>query len=79
VSEPDRLVREPERRQLTGISGTTCWRLEREGKFPRRVKLTDTQVKNGRVGWWLSEVMEWMASRSRVTLKSVSEERAATH
>jgi predicted DNA-binding transcriptional regulator AlpA len=73
----DRLVREPERRSLTGISATTCWRLEREGKFPRRVKLTDSQEKSGRVGWWLSEVVEWMASRHRVTLKEVAEERAS--
>jgi predicted DNA-binding transcriptional regulator AlpA len=74
MSEPDRLVREPERRQLTGISATTAWRLERAGRFPRRVKLTDS-----RVGWRLSELLAWMDSRQLVTLKSVSEEQAATH
>ena len=76
----DRFVREHERRELTGISSTTAWRLERVGKFPRRVKLTDTQEKNGRVGWRLSELLAWMESRQTVTLKDVSsEERAATH
>jgi len=74
MTEADRIVCEPERRSITGISATTAWRLEREGKFPRRVKRTEH-----RIGWMLSELMAWVESRRRVTLKSVSEERAATH
>lgn len=40
------------------LSRTTLWRLEREGLFPRRIKLSDN-----RVGWIEEEVNEWIASR----------------
>lgn len=70
----DRIVREPERRSITGVSSTTAWRMERKGQFPRRVKVTDR-----RVGWHLSELLAWVASRQTVTLKPLPtpEDRAA--
>ncbi|EHT6840127.1 AlpA family phage regulatory protein, partial [Salmonella enterica] len=34
--ERERLVRENERRKMTGLSRSTVWRLEREGTFPKR-------------------------------------------
>ncbi|HAV2434669.1 TPA: AlpA family phage regulatory protein, partial [Escherichia coli] len=34
--ECDRLVREKERYEITSISRTQAWKLEREGKFPPR-------------------------------------------
>lgn len=51
----DRIVREKERREITGIGRTTAWAMEQRGEFPRRVELT-----GGRVGWRLSEVQEWV-------------------
>ena len=51
----DRFVREPECRQLTGLSRTTRWRLEREGLFPRRRKLSRNAV-----GWRHSELLDWL-------------------
>lgn len=33
----DRLVFEAERAELTGYCGRHCWKLEQEGKAPRRV------------------------------------------
>jgi len=55
----DRFIREQECRELTGLSRSTRWRLERQGKFPRRRRLSS----NG-VGWLLSEIEKWQASRS---------------
>jgi prophage regulatory protein len=55
----DRFIREQECRVLTGLSRSTRWRLERQGKFPRRRRLSP----NG-IGWLLSDVEAWQASRS---------------
>lgn len=43
--------------RLTGLSRTTIWRLEREGKFPSRRTLSGK-----RVGWIRSEIEVWLAS-----------------
>ncbi len=72
MSTPDPIIREVKVRDLCGISHTTIWRLERDGKFPRRVSIVGNLV-----GWRLSEVLAWMESRKPVDLKQ-SEERAAT-
>lgn len=58
---PDRIVRERERRAITGVSRTTAFILERQGHYPARVQLT-----GGRVGWRLSELVQWVESRPRV-------------
>ena len=56
----DRIVREKERREITGISRTTAYVLEKRGEFPARVI-----VSGNRVGWRLSELEEWIRSRQR--------------
>lgn len=48
-------------REKTSLSIQHLTRLEAQGKFPRRVKLTD--AKNGRVAWLESEVDEFLAQR----------------
>lgn len=54
----ERVIREAECRQLTGICRTTRYMMEKEGQFPARRKL------GGRaVGWLLSEVSAWQQSR----------------
>lgn len=54
----ERVIREAECRQLTGICRTTRYMMEKEGQFPARRKL------GGRaVGWLLSEVSAWQKSR----------------
>jgi prophage regulatory protein len=55
-----RILREPEVYRRTGISRVTRWRWERDGMFPRRVRL-------GRniVGWREHEIQEWIESRPR--------------
>ena len=55
----DSFVREPECRRITGLSRVTRWRLEREGKFPRRRRLS-----SGAVGWLRSEIAHWVATRA---------------
>ena len=44
----------------TGLSKTTLWRLEKAGKFPKRL---NTSVS--RIGWIEAEVDEWIESRPR--------------
>ncbi|MCK5189095.1 MAG: AlpA family transcriptional regulator, partial [Methylococcales bacterium] len=58
VQEPnavDKIIRSKEVQELTSLSRTTIWRLERKGEFPARVPLT-----SGSIGWRLSEVREWI-------------------
>lgn len=45
--------------QMTNLSRTTRWRMERQGEFPKRVRLSP-----GRVGWREQEVVAWIDSRS---------------
>ena len=43
-------------REMTGLSRTTAWRLQRSGAFPRPVRLSP-----GRVGWREGEIAAWTA------------------
>ena len=48
------IVGKADLKKVTNLSTTSVWRLEKEGKFPkRRVLIT------GRVGWLYSEIVEW--------------------
>jgi len=53
----DKIIRSKEVQELTSLSRTTLWRLERKGEFPARVPLT-----SGSIGWRLSEVQQWIKS-----------------
>jgi prophage regulatory protein len=53
-----RLIREAECRDRTGLSRSQRWRLEREGRFPARVPLSERTF-----GWVESEIDEWIAAR----------------
>lgn len=55
----DRIVREPERRKITGPSSTTWWRLEQRGEAPKRI-----QIGPNMVGWLESELLEWVRERA---------------
>jgi prophage regulatory protein len=54
----DKIIREPERRSLTGLSRTAAWDAEHRGEFPKRVELV-----GGRIGWRLSEIQQWIETR----------------
>ena len=57
----NRIIRVAAVCERTGLSRTTVWRLERQGAFPARRRLSP-----GAVGWLESEVDEWIASRLTV-------------
>lgn len=56
----DRIVREAERRSITGLCRTSAYVLERKGEFPQRVVLTGNSC-----GWRLSELLEWVRTRPK--------------
>lgn len=53
-----RFLRLPEVQQRTGIKHTRIHKLETEGRFPKRIKISDRAS-----GWLESEIDEWMAKR----------------
>jgi predicted DNA-binding transcriptional regulator AlpA len=56
------IIRKREVRKRTGgLSDTTLWRYERDGKFPKRVVLSEP----GLVGWYEDEIDEWIHDRIR--------------
>ncbi len=59
----DRLVREAERKLLTGLSRTSIFHMEKKGLFPKRRKLNPSGAG---VCWLYSELMEWINSREVV-------------
>jgi prophage regulatory protein len=56
--QSDRIIDRHERRRLVPYSDNHILRLERAGSFPERLKLGAN-----RVGWLLSEVLDWIARR----------------
>ena len=50
---------------MTKISRVTIWRLEKEGKFPPRIK-----ISSKRIGWRKAEVAKWIESLPRVVSES---------
>ena len=61
----ERIIREPECEKVTGLSRTTRWRLERQGRFPRR-----RRVSPNCVGWLESELDIWLRSRPTAELRA---------
>ncbi|WP_243140672.1 helix-turn-helix transcriptional regulator [Pelistega ratti] len=45
--------------QMVGLSNSTIWRLEREGKFPKR-----KQLSKNRVAWLKKEILNWIKQRA---------------
>jgi prophage regulatory protein len=58
---PNDLILRPERRRLVPLSDTTVWRMERHGKFPRRIAISDK-----RVAWRRSEIEAWLQRRTAI-------------
>ncbi|MBM4124948.1 MAG: AlpA family phage regulatory protein [Nitrospira sp.] len=55
-----KILRKPAILEMTGLSDTTIWRLERKGRFPARRRISDNSV-----GWFEAEVEEWLNARQR--------------
>ena len=54
-----RVITRRELRRLVPYCPQHILRLEKKGKFPKRIN-----VGERRVGWWLHEVMAWLAQKS---------------
>ncbi|EFC6021205.1 AlpA family phage regulatory protein, partial [Escherichia coli] len=54
----DRLVREKERKEITSISRSQAWKLEREGNYPPRKTIGKKSC-----GWLLSDLLWWIQTR----------------
>lgn len=57
--DEDRIVRDAECEQISGLSRATRWRLERINKFPKRIQLAPNCV-----GWRYSSLMMWIRQRA---------------
>ena len=53
-----RLLRFPAVRQMTGLSRSTIWRLERAKTFPRHVRLSANTV-----AWLEADVKDWIRQK----------------
>lgn len=62
-SEPDRIVRVREATKIVGLSRSTIFRLERQGRFPKRIRLGPAPTSP--VGWRLSDLKAWIDQRAR--------------
>jgi prophage regulatory protein len=55
-----RIITKRELRLMVPFTPQHIWRLEKEGKFPKRI-----QIGARRVGWYLSEIEGWLAQRPK--------------
>ena len=61
MSGDDGFLNENDVQNITKLSRTTRWRMERRGEFPKR-----RQLSPNRVGWLRSEVVTWVEERNAV-------------
>jgi prophage regulatory protein len=54
-----RFMRAREVARCAGLSQVTIWRMEREGRFPKR-----RRISSNAVGWLAEEVENWIRSRA---------------
>jgi prophage regulatory protein len=65
----DRIVGKSEVSKIIGLKSAAIDSLEKAGGFPRRLK-----IGNRRIGWRLSDVIEWLASLEEVEASAASGE-----
>ena len=56
--QPIQFIRKPKIRDYDGLSDTQRWRLEGEGKYPKRIKIGHRSV-----AWNLAEVQAWVHAK----------------
>jgi prophage regulatory protein len=54
----DRVIREAERREITGVPPSSWYPLMDKGLAPRPISIGERSV-----GWMLSELVEWVEAR----------------
>lgn len=57
------VIKLPTVKLMTTLGRSTIYRLEAEGRFPKRIALSG----DGAVGWYLHEIEEWIKSRPRAS------------
>lgn len=55
----ERVIRKPELFSKIGLSDATIWRMEKSGKFPKRITLGGNSV-----GWLKSEISNWLIKKA---------------
>ena len=55
----ERVIRKPELLAMIGLSDPTIWRMEKDGRFPKRIKLGGNSC-----GWLQSEITVWMQEKA---------------
>jgi len=53
-----KLIRYPKLKEKVPLSRSQIWRLEKAGKFPKRIQISDNSV-----GWDEASVEDWLQSR----------------
>jgi len=61
IPPADKIRRLPWVMETSGFKRTAIWRHEKEGDFPKRVRLGSRNI-----GWRESEILAWVASREAV-------------
>jgi prophage regulatory protein len=72
MSTLPRVITKKELRLIVPFSPQHIWRLEKQGKFPKRIP-----IGARRVGWWLHDVLEWLALRSGKPVSVIAAEFSA--
>lgn len=54
-----RIIRKPELMSRIGLSDASIWRMEKAGKFPKRIRLGGQSV-----GWFNDEVDHWFEQKA---------------
>ena len=60
MSDRDRIMRTDECEHMTGLSESTIWRLEQQGEFPQR-----RRISKHAIGWLESEIQKWIRGRAK--------------
>jgi prophage regulatory protein len=68
MSATQSLIRLPEVRRLTGLARSTLYRLEKEGRFVPRVRISQRAT-----AWPLEQVQAWIAARPLACVRTSSE------
>ena len=66
MKQNQRVIRKPELFSKLSLSDATIWRLERAGKFPKRIQLGGNSV-----GWFLSEIEDWLDQKGQERTKRI--------
>jgi prophage regulatory protein len=66
IAMQELIWREPRVKKESGLSKSTRWRMEKEGKFPKKIQLSSRAV-----GWRAEEIIQWCEDRSEAKSEPV--------